>query len=212
MIDCVSISTNHLFAGNPIYEQHRLRHECIVQRQSWNVPTIRNMEYDQYDNPAAHYLVWRDRAGKAQGSSRLFPTDRPYMLEEVFPHLVSKTPIPKSHRVWEGSRFCIDSGLQPETRKRIMQEMVVGYLEFGLDQGISHFVGVMYPAYWRNIFISNGWDVEFLGEPHKSEEGHKIIAGRGIVSRATLEKVRLKTGIRESVLYYGEEMEYSRAA
>jgi N-acyl-L-homoserine lactone synthetase len=44
MVDCVSISTNHLFAGNPIYEQHRLRHECIVQRQSWNVPTIRNME------------------------------------------------------------------------------------------------------------------------------------------------------------------------
>jgi acyl homoserine lactone synthase len=65
MVDCVSISTSHLFGGNPIYEQHRLRHECIVQRQSWNVPTIRNMEYDQYDNPAACYLVWRDKAGTA---------------------------------------------------------------------------------------------------------------------------------------------------
>ena len=40
MVDCVSISTSHLFGGNPIYEQHRLRHECIVERQSWNVPTI----------------------------------------------------------------------------------------------------------------------------------------------------------------------------
>ena len=85
MIDCVSISTSHFFYGNPIYEQHRLRHECIVQRQSWNVPTIRNMEYDQYDNPAACYFVWRDVDGKAHGSSRLYPTDRPYMLEEVFP-------------------------------------------------------------------------------------------------------------------------------
>ncbi len=100
MIDCVSISTNHLFAGNPIYEQRRLRHECIVQRQSWNVPTFRNMEYDQYDNPAACYLIWRDEAGRARGSSRLYPTDRPYMLQEIFPHLVSKTLMPKSYRVW----------------------------------------------------------------------------------------------------------------
>ena len=212
MIECVSISTNHLFAGNPIYEQHKLRHECIVQRQSWNVRTIQNIEYDQYDNPAACYLVWRDKAGKAGGSSRLYPTDRPYMLQEIFPQLVSKIALPKSYRIWEGSRFCVDAKLPPETRKRIIQEIIVGYLEFGLDQGVSSFVGVMYPAYWRNIFISNGWDVEFLGEPHKSDEGHKIIAGSGTVSRAALQKVRDKTGIRETVLNYGDEMEYLRAA
>ena len=97
-------------------------------------------------------------------------------------------------------------------RKRIMQEIIVGYLEFGLDQGVINFVGVMYPAYWRNIFISNGWDVEFLGEPHRSEEGHKIVAGSVTVSRAALEKVRGKTGIRETVLNYGDEMEYRHAA
>ncbi len=32
------------------------------------------------------------------------------------------------------------------------------------------------------------------------------------VSRATLEKVRSKTGIRKTVLNYGEDMEYRRAA
>jgi len=212
MIDCVSISTNHLFAGNPIHEQHRLRHECIVERQSWNVPSIRNMEYDQYDNPAATYLVWRDKSGKARGSSRLYPTDRSYMLQEIFPHLVSKTPMPKSYRIWEGSRFCVDSSLPPEMRKRIVQEIILGYLEFGLDQRITRFVGVMYPAYWRNIFIKNGWDVEFLGEPQRSEEGHKIIAGSVRVSSAALSRVREATGIREPVLNYGEDMEYRRAA
>ena len=169
MLNCVSISTNHFFAGNPIYEQHRLRYECIVQRQSWNVPVIRNMEYDQYDNPAAHYLVWRDKDGKARGSSRLYPTDRPYMLEEIFPHLVSKTEIPKSTKVWEGSRFCVDASLDPQMRKRIVQEVVVGYLEFGLAQGITNIIGVMYPAYYRNIFIGNGWDVEWIGDVSKSE-------------------------------------------
>jgi acyl homoserine lactone synthase len=212
MLDCVSISTNHLFPGNPIYEQHRLRHECIVQRQAWNVPTIRNMEYDQYDNPAAHYLVWRDRDGKARGSSRLYPTDRPYMLQEIFPHLVRKAALPRTQGVWEGSRFCVDASLKPEARKRIVQEIVAGYLEFGLDQGITHIVGVMYPAYWRNIFVSNGWDVEWLGEISKSEEGHKIVAGSLTVSEAILQNVRAKTGIYENVLSYGQEVRVLRAA
>ncbi len=211
MIDCVSISTSHLFAGNPIYEQHRLRHESIVQRQSWNVPTIRNMEYDQYDNPAAYYLVWRDRQGKARGSSRLYPTDRPYMLQEIFPHLVN-IPLPATYEVWEGSRFCVDASLDPDKRQRIIQEIIVGYLEFGIAQGITRIIGVMYPAYYRNIFIRNGWDVEWIGDAAKSEEGHKIIAGSLTVSEAVLRKVREKTGIHETVLNYGEEIRVLRAA
>jgi len=212
MLDCVSISTSHLFAGNPIYEQHRLRHDCIVQRQAWNVPTIRNMEYDQYDNPAAYYLVWRDGAGKARGSSRLYPTDRPYMLQEIFPHLVDRISLPKSHEVWEGSRFCVDASLSPEMRKRIIQEIVIGYLEFALSEGIANIIGVMYPAYWRNIFVSNGWGVEWIGEVSKSEEGHKIVAGSLPVSKSVLQKVREKTGRYERVLSYGEESRSLRAA
>ena len=211
MIDCVSISTSHLFAGNPIYEQHRLRHECIVQRQGWKVPVIRNMEYDQYDNPAAYYLVWRDGTGRARGSSRLYPTDRPYMLQEIFPHLVSKKPLPQSSKVWEGTRFCIDAGLRPEARRRIIREIVIGYLEFGLAQGIANIVGVMYPAYCKNIFIRNGWDVEWLGEVSKSAEGHKIVAGSLAVSEAVLRKVRESTGIHETILNYGENVfEYGK--
>lgn len=212
MIDCVSISTSHLFAGNPIYEQHRLRHECIVQRQAWNVQTIQNMEYDQYDNPAAYYLVWRDRTGRARGSSRLYPTDRPYMLEEIFPHLVTRIPIPKSSDVWEGSRFCVDASAKPEMRKRIIQEIVLGYLEFGLSQGIKRIAGVMCPAYCRNIFIRNGWDIEWLGEKSRTTEGHKIVAGALSVSEMVLRKVREKTGIYENVLNYGEESRVLRAA
>ena len=212
MIDCISISTSHRFIGNPICEQHRLRYECIVQRQSWNVPTIRNMEYDQYDNPAAHYFVWRDSMGKARGSSRLYPTDRPYMLQEVFPHLVTKIPLPKSAQIWEGSRFCVDARLPPEMRRRIIQELIIGYLEFALDNGVTHIVGVMCPAYCRNIFVRNGWDVQYLGEACRSEEGHKIIAGSLAISKTVLRNVRETTGIYKSVLNYGEDMQMLRAA
>ena len=64
----------------------------------------------------------------------------------------------------------------------------------------------MYPAYWRNVFSRNGWDIEWLGEARKSQEGHKIVAGLLPVSEAVLQKVRQITGIHEIVLNYGENV------
>ena len=176
MIDCVTLSTNHHFDYNPIYRQHQLRYQSIIQRQGWEIPTVEDMEYDGYDNPAAYYLVKKDAAGRAIGVSRLYPTDRPYMLQQSFAHLVSKTELPSTARVWEGSRFCVEKSVAPEMRKRIIQEIVIGYLEFSLMKNIKSIIGVMYPPYWRNIFVNSGWDVEWMGEIHRSEEGHKIIA------------------------------------
>lgn len=66
-------------------------------------------------------------------------------------------------------------------------------------------MGVMYPVYWRNIFMKSGWDVEWIGDPQKSAEGHTIIAGRLPVSERMLTKVRDTTGIRSTVLNFGEE-------
>jgi acyl homoserine lactone synthase len=212
MIDCVSVHNCHLFAGNPLYEQHRLRHRSVVERQGWQLPTVGDMEYDEYDNPAAYYLVWLDADGKARGSSRLYPTDRPYMLEKVFSGLVTKRDLPKSTTIWEGSRFCIDPNLAPDVRKRIAQEIILGYLEFGIARDITNIVGVMLPAYWRSLFIGNGWDVEWLGEVSRSREGFRIVAGSLPVSAAVLASVRAKTGIYDSVLNYGHSLAHVRAA
>ena len=212
MIECVTLSNNHNFEGNPLYRQHQLRYESIIKRQDWNVPTIGDIEYDSYDNPAAYYLVKRNKNGKAIGSSRLYPTDRPYMLEESFAHLVNKIDMPKTNSVWEGSRFCIDKNLKPEERKSIIQKLIIGYLEFGLEKNIKSMVGVMYPVYWKNIFIKSGWDVEWIGKMHRSDEGHKIIAGQVDISQKALDRVRDITGIHHKVLSYGTSQEKRIAA
>ncbi|MCB1592691.1 MAG: GNAT family N-acetyltransferase [Alphaproteobacteria bacterium] len=212
MIDCVTLSTNHHFGYNPIYRQHQLRYQSIIERQGWEVPTIEDMEYDSYDNPAAYYLVKKDHAGKAIGVSRLYPTDRPYMLQQSFSHLVSKIDLPSTPRVWEGSRFCVERSIEPDMRKRIIQEIVIGYLEFSLVKKIRSIIGVMYPVYWRNIFVKSGWDVEWLGEIHRSEEGHKIIAGNLVVTQEVLNRVRSITGIHDPVLNFGHDEEESLAA
>lgn len=203
MLECVSLCTNHYFHGNPLLEQHRLRYDSIIKRQGWDVPTIKDLEYDSYDNPAATYLIKRDGSGQAVGSSRLYPTDRPYMLQQSFSHLVTKIDIPSSLDVWEGSRFCVAKNLSPDERKKIIQEIVIGYLEFGLLNKIRSIIGVMFPVYWQNIFVKSGWDVDLIGEIHRSEEGHKIVAGELKISEQTLEKVRNITGIKNPVLDFG---------
>jgi len=205
MIECVCLRNNHQFDGNPLYSQHQLRYKSIIERQQWDVPTIDDAEYDSYDNPAAYYLVKRDNSGIALGVSRLYPTDRPYMLKEAFPYLVSDVDIPSCSNVWEGSRFCIEKNLAPERRKKIIQEIVVGYLEFALEKNISSIVGVMFPAYWRGVFSNSGWGVEWMGDVHKSDEGHKIIAGELRASEELLDHVRQVTGITESVLNTGDQ-------
>lgn len=210
MLECVTLSTNHYFHGNPMLEQHRLRYESIIKRQGWDVPAIKDMEYDSYDNPAAYYLIKRNADGVAVASSRLYPTDRPYMLQQSFSHLVTEIDMPNTNQVWEGSRFCVAKNLPAEERKRVIQEIVIGYLEFGLLHNIKSIVGVMYPVYWNNIFVKSGWNVEWLGEIHKSDEGHKIVAGELKISEATLKNVRAITGIKTEVLNFGNNSNISK--
>ncbi len=202
-VECVTLETNHLFSANPLAEQHRLRYRSIITRQDWKVPSIRDMEYDEYDNPSATYLVWRNVSGVAQGVSRLYPTDRPFMLSEKFPHMVNYSELPTGRHVWEGSRFCIDHTIDKEQRLAIAQELVLAYLEFGIDQGIHQFVGIMYPIYWSNLFIKNGWDPVWLGDVAITPDGKKARAGLVNVSEEVLEQVRAITGIHEKIISYG---------
>lgn len=215
MIDFVTIDTAHYFSGNPIAEQHRLRFKSIIKRQDWSVPFFREMEFDQYDNPATKYVVYRDESGIARGVSRLYPTSLPYMLEQSFSDFVTSRPLPKSESIWEGSRFCIDENLAPTERKIIAREIVVAYLEVALANNVEGIVGLMYPAYWRNLFTSAGWNIEFLGEVTRLADGNRARAAFLPVSSSVLAKVREITGIKHCVTNFGgfnENEKQQRAA
>ena len=164
MIEFVTVENVNQFPGNALAAQHRLRYRSIIERQEWDVPNYGEMEFDQYDNPAAKYLVYRDENHMARGVSRFYPTTLSlHAGATVFAFCNRPGRCRKVRRVWEGSRFCIDQTLPPETRKRIAREIVVGYLETGLRYGIEGIVGLMYPAYWRSLFTSAGWEIKYHG-------------------------------------------------
>jgi N-acyl-L-homoserine lactone synthetase len=96
MIEFVTVENVNQFSGNALAAQHRLRYRSIIERQKWDVPNYCEMEFDQYDSPAAKYLVYRDDNHVARGVSRFYPTTLPYMLEQLFPHFVTDRDIPKS--------------------------------------------------------------------------------------------------------------------
>lgn len=84
---CLNWETAHMH-GETWISHHRLRHRLFVERQGWEVPTVRDLEYDEFDTPAAQYLIWIDSKGETRGAARLLPTTRPYMVKKLWPELI----------------------------------------------------------------------------------------------------------------------------
>ena len=79
MIDAISLETAHLL-GDALPSAHRLRHRIFIGRQKYAVPSHRGMEWDQFDTPAAVYMLWayqRVFHGEVDDDNRTFPEIRP---------------------------------------------------------------------------------------------------------------------------------------
>lgn len=205
MIDCITFETAHYF-GDAIAGQHRLRYKVFVEEQKYDVPHFNGMEYDPYDTPAAVYLTYRDRDNVVRGVTRLSPTTMPYMLEEVFPDMVTFAPLVKSDVVWEGTRLAVDPDLEPELRRRIVNEMMVAYLEYGVKAGLEQYYILMPVAMQTILMERTGWPVTVLGETRMiGGEAVRAIAPK--ISAEILARVRSKLGVNEPVLQTAADLE-----
>jgi acyl homoserine lactone synthase len=91
----------------------RYRHKVFIDMLGWPLSASNGMELDQFDRPDARYVVAHDDHGAVIGTARLLPTTQPYLLGEVFPHLMGDQPAPCSDEVWELSRFAaVDFSLE----------------------------------------------------------------------------------------------------
>ena len=141
MIDAITLETAHLLA-DALPAAHRLRYQIFVRRQQYDVPCWHGMEWDQFDTPAATYLLWRDEAARPRAIARLIPTTRPYMIQQLWPELKGRGELPASDDVWEISRLGIDRDLAPARRGRIFGELFCAFAEFGLLHDISAYLVV----------------------------------------------------------------------
>lgn len=201
--------------GKIFQGQFKLRHEGFLQRQDYNVRQYRAMEYDQYDTPASSYLIYH-KQDAVLGVNRLTPTTHSCMLKDLSPELVDDKSLLDDPLVWEGTRYCISKDVAPDQRKKIIHEMAVAYLEFGLSMGLKKIIGMMPTYIIRSVFEKPGIKMESLGKTAMIGR-HKVKAVAIPVEQKQLENVRKTTGVDYAVLvdlYNGKESEtdYARAA
>lgn len=176
--------------GRLYIAQFHLRHECFIERQDYNVKQFDGMEFDQYDTPAAAYLVYGSPSGRALGCSRLTPVHMGSMIKDLWPDIVREPEMLEQSGVWEATRFCVRKSLPPALRRQIARELVFGYFEYGLQHGIRSIVGVMPPVIMRSVFGSLGCRYTLLGAPKVLESGERIVAGSLAITEKAFDELK----------------------
>lgn len=165
MIEAFSLKTSHHF-GDALASQARLRYRVFVGRNALPHTFYDEMEYDEFDTPAAVYLIWRDQEQIVRGLIRIAPTSVPYMLGTYWPYLCQARELPESNDVWEMTRVCADRDFQPSLRKRILPELLCALQEFCQHNDIKAVVGVTRPHLLTH-FLRKG--VQWLGDAAEIE-------------------------------------------
>jgi acyl homoserine lactone synthase len=205
MIEAMNYETAH-FAGDALPAMFRLRHQVFIEREGYDVPSYNGMEFDQFDNPAAHYLLRRDRHGRADGVARLIPTTQPYMVKELWPDLVNGHELPSRPDVWELTRVGVRPDLDVDARRRALGYVLLGVFEFALAHGIRSYILVTHRRIIREHFQNRGHSIEILGEPRRLGR-LPVCAARLDVSMESLMRLRHHYGVTGPVLRFpGEDV------
>lgn len=139
----VQIAARQSFQKPVLCAMHRLRAKVFCDRKGWSIPTMAGMEIDGYDAIDPLYMLMHEPSGLLRGCWRLLPTDGPYMLKDTFPELLHGEPAPENPRIWELSRFAIETeGQQSFGFSSIAMQSIGEIIRYGHDHGIDQYVTV----------------------------------------------------------------------
>jgi acyl homoserine lactone synthase len=139
------------------------RKRLFVDLMRWSVPVVdEDYEIDQFDGAAAIYLIAIEDGGHI-GSMRLLPTDRPHMLDTVFPSLCAGRA-PSGNAIAEITRLCLPSRLGAARRREVRDRLISAMVDHALTTGITTFTGVVGTSFLAQIMVM-GWRCERLGDP-----------------------------------------------
>lgn len=203
---CFDWECAHEF-GDAWLSQHRLRYDLFIQRNSWDVPSFNGMEYDEFDTPAAKYVVILDGDNRARGVTRLLPTTRPYMIRSLWPELVDGD-IVDGAEIWEATRFGVDRRMEASQRQRAVCALIAACQEFGLRHGVHAFLSVMPLIIYENVLARAGCAYEYLGPPARLGR-HQVAAARLEVSARVLNAARRAGGLAGPVLFANDQFALS---
>lgn len=143
MSHLIKIASRKEFASKDLWEMHRLRAKVFKDRMGWEVPIMSGMEIDGYDALDPYYMMIREPEKGLRGGMRVLPTEGPYMLKDTFPELLYDHPAPEDPKIWEISRFAIESeGPHGFGFSGLILDALRELVTFGDKMCIEHYVMV----------------------------------------------------------------------
>ena len=140
------------FADQYAEQMFRLRFKVFHERLRWDVSVKDGLEVDQFDDSDSVYLLATLEQKIVRGGWRLRPTTRPYMMRDVFPGLLSGSTAPVDRRIWEISRFAVDTDEEIGRSfgfGEVSRHLVVETIRFAAKHNINQYVMVVSVAVER---------------------------------------------------------------
>jgi acyl-homoserine lactone synthase len=201
MIHVISAANRHLYED--ILERHfRIRHDIFVDERRWE--TLRKpdkREIDSYDNEDTIYLLALE-GRRVVGGHRLYPTAKPTMMSEIFPHLADVRGFPSHPSIWEWSRYFV---VRDRRDGNLNLQLMAAVQEFCLAEGIMQISAIM-ETWWLPRFQEAGFVVAPLGLPALVEDAWTMAALIDI-SQDTLRTIRERTGLRSVIQHRGPHLD-----
>ena len=149
---------------------HRLRARVFQGRLGWDVTVRAGEERDRFDDLDPAHIVSLNDDGDVVGCMRLLQTTGPHMLADVFAPLLDGEPPLRSARIWEATRFCVDTERLVDRRGpnsicHVTSEVMIGAFEYGLEAGVTDAVAVIDPVMLRVMKRSGNAPYDYLGTP-----------------------------------------------
>jgi acyl-homoserine lactone synthase len=113
--------------------------------------------------------VIADEEGSHAASLRLLPTNRPHMINTIFPHLCP-LGIPAGDAIWENTRLCLPQRHGAEGRRQFRNRLISAMVDVALERGIGGYTGVL-PDPFRKEVLAMGWRAEPLGPAFRMQGG-----------------------------------------
>jgi acyl homoserine lactone synthase len=180
---------------------HRLRRRVFRDRLEWEVSVSDGLEVDQYDALSPTYLLGIDRQDVV-GCVRLLPTTGRNMPADTFPVLLDGRAAPTSNRIWESSRFCVDTKNVQATAENGLREatflLFAAMIEWGQQHDLQA-IATVTDLRMERILRRAGWGLDRLGEPRQIG-ATKAVAGLLPVTDEALGAIRAAGNISRPLI------------
>jgi acyl homoserine lactone synthase len=183
------------------------RRKVFIERLGWNLNCEPGYEEDQFDRPDTVCIVAQSETDGVIGCGRLLPTTKPYLLGEVFPHLLNGVIPPCCETVWELSRFAVvrpsrhaSQGKDANLAERLLLHALLHCQRLGATELLA--VSTL-PV--ERLMLRAGVDVQRLGPP-SIVDGQPVLAfmisvnEQSIVSLLAFDEANEKAGKKQYII------------